>query len=139
MKKYLLDTNVVSELRKRKPHGAVLAWLASLADDQQFICAATVGELQKGVEKTRQQDPPKAAELEKWIDILSQTSQIIAMDATCFREWGRLMHRKPDQILEDALIAATARVHNLIVATRDEADFKYFGVDVFNPFKFPKS
>lgn len=139
MKKYLLDTNIVSELRKNRPHGAVVAWLASLTDDQQFICAATIGELQKGVEKTRQQDSGKAADLEKWIDVLCRTSQVIIMDAICFREWGRLMHRKPDQIIEDALIAATARVHNLTVATRDEADFKHFDVAIFNPFKFPKS
>lgn len=138
MKKYLLDTNIVSELRKKKPHGAVVAWLASLHDDQQFICAVTVGELQKGVEKTRQQDSHKAAELEKWIDVLCQTSQIIVMDASCFREWGRLMHRKPNQVLEDALIAATARVHNLVVATRDEVDFRHFDVEIFNPFRFSK-
>lgn len=138
MKKYLLDTNVVSEVRKWKPHGAVLAWLASLHEDQYYICAATVGELQKGVEKTRQQDLQKAAELEKWIEVLCQTSQMIQMDTTCFREWGRLIHRKPDQVLEDALIAATARVHNLTVATRDEADFRHFDVDVFNPFKYPR-
>jgi len=63
---------------------------------------------------------------------------MIQMDTTCFREWGRLIHRKPDQVLEDALIAATARVHNLTVATRDEADFRHFDVDVFNPFKYPR-
>jgi len=139
MTKYLLDTNVVSELRKQRPHGAVLAWYRSVGADQLFVCAATFGELQAGVEKTRQQDPQKAQEIESWIEEISQHSQSLFMDVACFREWGRLKHRKPDQILEDALIAATARVHDLTVATRDEADFKDFDVEIFNPFKFPRS
>lgn len=138
MKRYLLDINVISELRKPKPHGAVVAWFAHLRDDQHFVCAVTVGELQKGVEKTRQQNPQKANELESWIERICQTARVVSLDSNCFREWGRLMHRKPDQLIEDALIAATARVHGLVVATRDEADFKHFDVEVFNPFKLPK-
>jgi len=139
MKRYLLDTNVVSELRKRQPHGAVLAWYRSLRYEQLFVCAATFGELQAGVEKTREQDPQKANELERWIDEMANNSQSLTMDIACFREWGRLRHHKPNQILEDALIAATARTHNLVVATRNEADFKHFDVEIFNPFKFPKA
>lgn len=135
MNKYLLDTNVVSELRKSKPHGAVVAWVSDLEDEQLFLSAVTLGELQAGIELTRHQDPPKAAEIETWVDQLSDSYQILPMDTSSFREWGRLMHQKPDQLLEDAMIAATARVHGLIVATRNERDFKHLDVRILNPFK----
>jgi hypothetical protein len=138
MKRYIIDTNVISEFRKRYPHGAVASWYRALRPDQSFLCASTIGELQAGVEKTRAQDLQKAQEIERWIDELCENTQILPMDSECFREWGRLMHRKPDQILQDALIAATARVHNLVVATRNEVDFKHFDVEIFNPFKLPK-
>jgi predicted nucleic acid-binding protein len=135
MKRYLLDTNVVSELRKRKPHGAVLGWMYSLQESQKFLCASTVGELQIGVEMTRRQDAAKAHELDLWINEICQTAQIVSMDGACFREWGRLMIRKSGDLVQDALIAATARVHGMVVATRDEADFRHFDVEIFNPFK----
>ena len=63
MKRYLLDTNVVSELRKHKPHGAVVNWLTNLQEDQIFLSAVTLGELQAGIELTRRQDPIKAREI----------------------------------------------------------------------------
>ncbi len=135
MKAYLLDTNVISEVRKPKPHGAVLAWLTNLRGEQMFLSAVTMGELQAGVELTRQQDPKKAHEIEMWINQLESSYQVLPMNTACFREWGRLMHRKPNYLLEDGMIAATALVHNLIVATRNEEDFKRFDVPVFNPFK----
>jgi toxin FitB len=132
--RYLLDTNVVSELRKPRPHGAVLAWLNSQQEEQLFLSAVTLGELQGGVERTRRQDTVKADEIESWLDQVSQSYQVLAMDAQCFREWGRLMHEKPDQLLEDGMIAATARIHGLIVATRNERDFRQFDVRIVNPF-----
>ncbi len=135
MKKYLLDTNVVSELRKWKPHGAVVAWVRSLREEQVFLSAVTVGELQAGVECTRRQDPAKAGEIEHWVDFVADSYQILPMNASCFREWGRLMDKKSDHLIEDAMIAATARTHNLIVATRNERDFKQLNVEVFNPFQ----
>ena len=135
MKKYLLDTNVVSEVRKHKPHGAVVAWLAGLRDDQVFLSAVTMGELQAGIELTRRQNPEKAREIELWVDQLEASYQILAMDTVCFREWGRLVHGKSDHLIEDGMIAATARIHGLIVATRNEDDFKQLKVQVFNPFK----
>ena len=135
MKKYLLDTNVVSELRKPKPHGAVLAWMSKLQDHQIHLSAVTLGELQAGVERTRRQDPPKAAAIEHWIEQLAGSYQIFAMDTPCFREWARLMEGQSDQLIEDAMIAATARVHQLTIATRDEKDFIHFQVEIFNPFK----
>jgi toxin FitB len=135
MNRYLLDTNVVSELRKSRPHGAVVAWLSDQTDEQLFLSAVTMGELQAGIELTRRQDPPKAAEIEGWVDQLAASYQILPMDTPCFREWGRLMEQKPDQLLEDAMIAATARVHRLVVATRNERDFRQLGVRILNPFK----
>jgi predicted nucleic acid-binding protein len=131
---YLLDTNVVSELRKPKPHGAVIAWIQSVPDDQLFISALTLGELQAGAERTRRQDQEKADAIEAWIDRLSEAYEVIPMDASMFREWARLMERKSDQLLEDAMIAATARVRGLIVATRNVRDFRTLAVEVFNPF-----
>ncbi|MGA2373860.1 MAG: type II toxin-antitoxin system VapC family toxin [Candidatus Korobacteraceae bacterium] len=135
MKKYLLDTNVVSETRKPKPHGAVVAWLTALRDEQVFLSAVTMGELQAGIELTRRQDPEKASEIERWVDQLEASHQILPMDTVSFRDWGRLMHGKSDHLIEDGMIAATARKHDLIVATRNEDDFKQLGVPVFNPFK----
>jgi toxin FitB len=135
VKKFLLDTNVVSEVRKPKPHGAVVSWLAELLEEQVYLSAVTLGELQAGVELTRRQDPQKATKIEAWVDRLANSFHILPMDAACFREWARLMHRKPDQLMEDGMIAATARIHGLIVATRNEGDFKHFEVGLWNPFK----
>ena len=135
MKRYLLDTNVISELRKSKPHGAVVAWLTSLRDEQVFLSAVTLGELQAGIERARLQDPKKANDIEVWVDQLADSIQVIPMDVACFREWGRLMDRKQDHLLEDAMIAATARVHGLIVATRNVRDLKALEVAVANPFE----
>jgi len=133
--RYLIDTNVVSELRKPKPHGAAVAWLQSLELGQAFFSAVTFGEIQKGVELTRRQDPIKANEIEAWAAHLERTSQVLSMDAACFREYARLMQRRSDTLGEDAMVAATARVHGLTVATRNERDFAHFDVAVLNPFK----
>ena len=135
MKKYLLDTNVVSELRKSKPHGGVLAWLKELRDEQIFLSAVTFGELQRGIERTRLQNRIKAEEIESWVERLAATTQILCMDAACFREWARLMGGKQDRLLEDAMIAATARIHGLVVATRNDRDFAQLDVLSENPFR----
>ena len=135
MKRYLLDTNVISELRKPKPHGAVIAWMKSLREEQIFLSAVTLGELQAGIERARLQDPKKANEIEAWVDQLADSIQVMPMDVACFREWGRLIYRKQDHLLEDAMIAATARVHGFVVATRNEHDFEALEVAVTNPFE----
>ena len=135
MNKYLLDTNVVSEFRKTRPHGAVAAWLSAQQTEHLFLSAITIGELQAGVERTRRHDPAKANELETWLSELPALYQCLPMDIACFREWARLMDRKPDRLSEDAMIAATARVHGLVVATRNERDFAQLDVRIFNPFK----
>ncbi len=135
---YLLDTNIVSELRKPRPHGGVLAWLQSTEDADLHLSAVTLGEIQAGVELTRDQDASKAAEIEAWLDLVAQSYNVLPMDGAAFRAWARLMHRRSDTLYEDAMIAATAAVHNLTVVTRNVADFEPFGVRVLNPFKAAK-
>jgi len=132
---YLLDTNVVSELRKPKPHGAVLAWFSGVEDLQIHLSAVTIGEIQVGIELTREQDEAKASEIEAWLEQVASSYNVLAMDAAVFRAWARLMHRKSDTVYEDAMIAATAKTHGLTVVTRNVADFKPFGVPLLNPFK----
>ena len=131
---YLLDTNVVSELRKPRPHGGVVAWLESVDDAKLFLSAVTLGEIQAGVELTREQDPTKAAEIEAWLALVAAAYNVLPMDGAALRDWARLMHRKSDTLYEDAMIAAVAHVNGLTVVTRNVADFKALGVEVFNPF-----
>lgn len=131
---YLLDTNVVSELRKPRPHGAVVSWLESLDDAQLHLSAVTLGEIQAGIEITRAQDTEKAKEIEAWLELVAGAYNVLPMDAAAFRAWARLMHGKSDTLYEDAMIAATAKVHGLTVATRNVADFNALGLEVFNPF-----
>lgn len=133
---YLLDTNVVSELRRVRPHGAVAAWLAEVADEHLHLSAISLGELQAGVEITREQDRERAAAIEAWIDQVEQTWNVLSMDGRAFRVWARLMHRRSDEVIEDAMIAATAIVHNLVVVTRNVRDFEPLGVGTLNPFTF---
>ena len=135
MTRYLLDTNIISELRKSRPHGTVVAWLETLRVEQMFLSAVTMGELQAGVELTRRQDVRKAQALEAWLDSVEASFAVLPMDHTCFREWSRLMAGKSGALREDAMIGATARVHGLTVATRDEKDFRHLGVEIINPFK----
>jgi len=131
---YLLDTNVVSELRRPRPHAAVVAWLAGVSDDQLHLAAVTLAELQAGIELTRAQDPAKALELEGWLDLVSLTYNVLPMDGPTFRCWARLMHGQSDTLCEDTMIAATAQVNQLTVVTRNVVDFQHFGVELFNPF-----
>jgi predicted nucleic acid-binding protein len=131
---FLLDTNVVSETRKARPHGAVLAWLGSANPAQIFIAAVTIGEIQIGIETTRRQDAAKAAEIERWLEDIATVSNVLLMDAAIFRGWAKLMHGRSDALYEDAMIAATAHVHGLTVVTRNVRDFKDLGVRTFNPF-----
>jgi predicted nucleic acid-binding protein len=132
---YLLDTNVVSELRKPRPHGAVVAWLESLRETDLYLSAVTLGEIQAGIELTREQDPSKANEIETWLALVAEAYNVVPMDAAAFRAWARLMDRKSDTLYEDAMIAATAQVRGLTVVTRNVADFKALGIAVFNPFE----
>ena len=131
---YLLDTNVISELRRPKPHGAVVAWVQSIEDKDLFLSAVTIGEIQAGIEITREQDSIKAEQIEQWLDLVACSYNVLPMTADIFRIWAKLMHRRSDTLYEDAMIASTAKQHHLTVVTRNTADFKEFGVKLFNPF-----
>ena len=132
---YLLDTNVVSELRRIRPHGAVTAWVASVPNEQMFISAVTAGEIETGIVRTRPRDEGRADELTSWLDEVVTTFSVIPVDARTFRLWANLMHRKSQAVFLDAMIAATAIVNGLTVATRNVRDFEQFGVEIFNPFE----
>jgi predicted nucleic acid-binding protein len=126
---------VISELRRPRPHPAVLDWLRSSDDSGLYLSAATIAEIQAGIEKIRDQDSEKADELEDWLNMVSATYSILPMDAVTFRRWARLMHRRSDTLYEDAMIAATAMCHGLTVVTRNVRDFASFNVPVFDPFE----
>lgn len=132
---YLLDTNIVSELRKPKPHGGAVAWISAQDASSLYLSAMTIAELQRGIEMTREQDVEKAAQIEAWLEQLMFTGQVLAMDAAVCRDWAKFMHRRSDTLVEDAFIAATASVHRLVVVTRNVRDFKMLGVNTLNPFE----
>jgi predicted nucleic acid-binding protein len=131
---YLLDTNGISELRRTHPHNAVLAWLRAVADADVYLSVVTIGELQAGIEITRGQDAGKASDVEAWLDRVVETYNVLPVDARIFRRWARLMHRQSDQLIEDAMIAATADLHDLIVVTRNVRDFEQLGLRALSPF-----
>jgi toxin FitB len=131
---YLLDTNVISELRRQKPHGSVVEWLRSVEDAHLHIASMTVAEIQAGIELTRVQDVQRAQEIEKWLDMVAATMSVLPLDTAVMRTWARMMHGTSDLVWEDAMIAAVAKVHGLTVATRNTRDFKAFGVPLLDPF-----
>ena len=95
---YLLDTNIVSELRRTKPHAGVVGWIQSINDSDLFISAVTLAEIQAGIELTREQDPIKAKEIEGWLDQLADSFNVLPMNGVAFRKWSRLMHRTSDTL-----------------------------------------
>lgn len=134
MVQYLLDTNVVSELRRVRPHGSVLSWIKGIPSDDLFLSAVTIGEIQAGIEITREQDPDKAADIETWLDQVADSYNVVPINGPVFRCWAKLMHRKTNDLIEDGLIAASAITHNLIVVTRNTRDFAKFRVKTLDPF-----
>lgn len=131
---FLLDTNVISELRKPKPHGAVLAWVKATDDRLLYLSAMTLAEIQTGIEITRERDAEKAEEIEAWLELVANSYNVIPMGNAEFRTWAKLMHHKSDELFEDAMIAATAIVHGLTVVTRNVTNFASFKVAILNPF-----
>ena len=131
---YLLDTNVVSELRRARPHGGVLSWIRDTPAERLHLAAVTIGEIQAGIEITRERDAAKAAELARWLEEVLVSYRVLAMDAAAFRTWATLMHRRSDTQMQDAMIAAVAIVRRMTVVTRNARDFQPFGVRTLDPF-----
>jgi predicted nucleic acid-binding protein len=132
---YLLDTNVVSELRRPRPHGAVVAWIQAAEEAHLYLSAVTIGEVQAGIELTRDQDAVKAKELEAWADQLAGSYNVLPMDAPCIRRCAKLMHPECDAAYEDAMLAATAHVHRLTIVTCNVHDFARFEIATLDPSK----
>lgn len=134
---FLLDTNVVSELRKRRrADPSVVAWFRQHRREDLYLSVLTVGELRRGVERVRRKDPTSASALSDWLmRTLDQfSSQIISIDRGIAERWGQL--GVPDPIpAVDGLIAATALEKNLIVVTGDHKHFSRIGVRHLNPFE----
>lgn len=132
---YLLDTNILSEMRRSRPHGAVVAWMMSVDVNELYIPAVVVGEIQIGIQRTMAGNPERAAELSSWLDGVIQSSRVINVDAEVFRIWGRIVSKIDSRLIVDALIAAIALRHNLTIVTRNVRDFEGFNVPVLNPFE----
>lgn len=138
---YLLDTVVLSELRKppRQRNGHVVAWIAKVPSQDLFVSVVTIGEIERGIERQRELDPPFAEDLAAWLDVVLRAydDRIIPVTVAVARRWGRLSQRIGNKGL-DLAIAATALEHGLTVATRKVSDFVPTGATVINPFDPPQ-
>ena len=132
---FLLDTNVVAEVRKARADARVLAWYDGVDDAELFVSVLVVGEIQQGVTRLRRKDPRQAAAYEAWLARLRRefADRILPVTQDVAFEWGRQSARDPLPVV-DGLMAATAVVFGLTVATRNVSDFERAGVTVFNPF-----
>lgn len=135
---YLVDTNVLSELRKPRPSPKVVAWLNGVPTDSLYLSVITIGEVAKGIARRRRAGPaaePDADALQAWLETLlvDYGDRIIPVDVPIATRWGRLCDQHP-QIPTDMLIAATALDRGLALATRNVAHFRDTGVEVVNPF-----
>ena len=133
---YLLDTNVISELRKgERANPNVSSWFAGLADEEIYLSVLTIGEIRRGVESVRRRDRDSAAALDSWLARLSEAhrDRILPVDRAIAEEWGRLNVPDPLPVV-DGLLAATAKVTGLTLATRNLADVAGAGVELLDPF-----
>ena len=134
--KFLLDTNILSELRKPRPHGGVLAWFTVHQSAGFATPVVALFELQMGVEKLRSQDPHRAAQFEFWIERLESGSNVLPFDSAASRETARLLQKQPMSLMADAMIAAITKVNGLTLATRNTRDFERFKIQIVNPFHY---
>lgn len=134
---YLLDTNVLSETRKRQQAPGVAEWIAATPADQLYVSVLTVGEIEQGVTRVRARgDDRQASALERWLREVEKgfAGRIVPVTLEVAREWGRQQSSRSAPVI-DALISATARVHGLTVVTRNAKDFEQTGIRVLNPFR----
>ena len=136
MKGFLIDTNVLSELRKgARADVNVRHWFESVDENALFLSVLVTGEIRRGIEAIRKRDPRDATSLERWLDSLMQAhlDRVLPVDAATADEWGRLDARGSLPVV-DGLLAATARVHDLTLVTRNVKDVIRTGIDVLDPF-----
>lgn len=133
---YLIDTNIISEVRKGgNCDPRVAAWYDAIDDDSIFLSVLVLGEIRKGIERARPKNPAQGRALEKWLSILARSfaERILPVDQAVAEEWGRMSAKRPVSTV-DALLAATAKVHGMTFVTRNVADVADLGAKVFNPF-----
>jgi predicted nucleic acid-binding protein len=133
---YLLDTNVVSELRRSSPNPDVKSWFEQAAGDDLFLSVIVVGEIRQGIERVRSRDPEQANGLERWLEVLHGEFQdrLLPVSTSVAEEWGRLNAPSPLPVI-DSLLAATALVHGLTFVTRDTSALTRTGVALFDPWE----
>ena len=134
---FLVDTNVVSELRKgARANPRVVAWFGDLADEEVYLSVLTVGEIRNGIERIRCRDRRAATALDRWLRTLVREyeDRLLPVDRAVAEQWGRLNVRDPLPVI-DGLLAATAAVHGLVLATRNVKDLERTQVPLFDPFR----
>lgn len=133
---YLLDTNVVSETRRRGGEPRVTRWLRSAPQNELFLSVLVPGEIRRGVERLRGRDPAQAAALERWLEVLRRrfVDRILPVDSEVAEEWGRIGAGNHIPVA-DGLMAATAKVHQMVFVTRNVADVAWTGVPLLNPWE----
>lgn len=137
---YLIDTNIISEVRKGAqcdPH--VAAWYAAVDDGELYLSVLVLGEIRKGIERARAKLPAQAKALEDWLITVTHSfaERILPIDQAAAEEWGRMSAKRPVSTT-DALLAATAKVNGMILVTRNVTDVADLGADILNPFE-PRS
>jgi predicted nucleic acid-binding protein len=134
---YLIDTNVISEVRKGKRcNPNVAGWYQSIADASLYLSVLVIGEIRKGVEIVRLKDAAQATALENWLIAVDRAfgERILPVDRVVAHEWGRFSAHRPVPVI-DGLLAATAKVHRMTLVTRNTVDISDLGVDILNPFE----
>jgi toxin FitB len=132
---YLLDTNVISELRKRRSDPHVVTWIKSIAPNDLFLSTVTITEIEFGITRQQRHDPIFAKRLTEWLELTLRVygERILPLTVGIARRWGRLSAQRGNKQL-DLAIAATALEHGLVVVTRNVSDFGPTGVSILNPF-----
>ena len=135
---YLIDTNIISEVRKgSRCDPRVASWFSKVADDELYLSVIVLGEIRQGIERLRQRDPRQAAALQNWLDEVIEEfgPRILTVDRAVADVWGHLSAAGAFPVV-DTLLAATAQTHGLTLVTRNVKDIARSGVRCLNPFEF---